>query len=75
MYLKNNGDYKKYQFSSQSKRELDYHKIEKFMTVLIRIMGLGKKLKSLIDTETLSHQQQEVDYEDDDDLAFEHIEL
>ena len=76
MYLKNNGDYKKYQFSSQSKRELDYHKIEKFLDSVDQDNGTWEKVKeSLIDTETLSHQQQEVDYEDDDDLAFEHIEL
>ena len=47
MYLKNNGDYKKYQFSSQSKRELDYHKIEKFLDSVDQDNGTWEKLKKV----------------------------
>lgn len=77
MYLKNNGDYKKYQFSSQSKHELDYHQIEEFIESIDQDDAIWEKVKkSPVDTETISQQQHEVDNDDEeDDLTFEHIEL
>ena len=44
MYLKTMGIIK-YQFSSQSKRELDYHKIEKFLDSVDQDNGTWEKLK------------------------------
>ena len=45
--FENNGDYKKYQFSSQSKRELDYHKVEKFLDSVDQDNGTWEKLKKV----------------------------